>query len=129
MPYTIAKEFTFAAAHQIPDHPGKCRHLHGHNYRVRVFLQAQTLDPLGMVLDFSLLKGMMEKTVGHFDHRVINEIPPFDSINPTAELLSEYVHTGVSERLAETPEATERDVRVRRVEVWENPTCCAIFEA
>lgn len=122
MAYSISKDFTFAAAHRIPDHPGKCRHLHGHNYKVRVQLTATELDELGMVIDFAHLKRMMKEVTGRFDHRVLNEIPPFDQQNPTAELVSEYVFHGIQERLEDDR------VRVRRVEVWENETSCAIFE-
>ena len=128
MAYSICKEYQFAAAHQIPDHPGKCRHLHGHNYRVRVFLAAERLDALGMVIDFADLKAILEDVAGRYDHRVINEIPPFDKLNPTAELLSEHIFRGVEERLADNQAAAGR-VTVRRVEVWENASCCAIFEA
>ena len=122
MAYSISKEFTFAAAHQIPDHPGKCRHLHGHNYRVRVFLRAERLDELGMVIDFSHLKRHLKEVVGVFDHRVINEIAPFDRQNPTAELLSEHFFRGLEGRIADDR------IAVQRVEVWENETSCAVFE-
>lgn len=128
MPYTIFKEYAFAAAHHIPGHPGKCRFLHGHNYRVRVFLRAQKLDTIGMVLDFARLKALTEEVVGHFDHRVINDFPPFDSVSSTAEELSAYVYEGISERMAKEEGCAERGVEVAKVEVWENPTSCAIYE-
>ena len=127
MPYTILKEFDFAAGHHIPDHPGKCRNLHGHNYRVRVFLRAETLDEMGMVYDFSRLKALMNEVVGPFDHRVINDLPPFDVRNPTAENLSEYIFTEVSLRLGKDETAIGR-VEISKVELWENQTCCAIYE-
>ena len=122
--HTIFKDFTFAAAHAIRGHTRGCQNLHGHNYRVRVHLRAGELDGLGMVLYFADLKAMMEEILGPFDHQVINEIPPFDERNTTAELLSRYVFEEVERRLA----GQER-VRVARVEVWENDTSCAIFEA
>ena len=121
--HTICKDFTFAAAHAIRGHTRGCQNLHGHNYRVRVYLQAARLDELGMVLDFADLKAMMQEILGPFDHRVINEIPPFDERNTTAELLSQYVFAEVARRLA----AQER-VTVTRVEVWENDTACAVYE-
>lgn len=127
MAYTVFKEFAFAAAHHIPDHPGKCRHLHGHNYRIRVFMAAEKLDAIGMVIDFSKIKAMMKDVVGHFDHRVINDFPPFDELHPTAEQLSEYVYRGIAERVV-AAEDPSRQVRVARVEVWENDTSCAIYE-
>ncbi len=123
MPYTISKEFTFAAAHSIPGHPGKCRNLHGHNYKVRVFLEASQLDDLGMVVDFSHLKAAMREIVDPFDHQILNEIPPFDRMTSTAENLAGYIHGEVERRLG-----NER-VRVRRVDVWETETSCASFEA
>jgi 6-pyruvoyltetrahydropterin/6-carboxytetrahydropterin synthase len=121
--HTIFKDFTFAAAHAIRGHTRGCQNLHGHNYRVRVHLAAERLDGLGMVLDFADLKAMVQEVLGPFDHRVINEVPPFDERNTTAELLSEYVFAEVEKRLED-----EGRVRVARVEVWENDTSCAVYE-
>ena len=121
--HTIFKDFSFSAAHAIRGHTRGCENLHGHNYRVRVHLRAERLDALGMVLDFADLKAMMQEILGPFDHRVINEIPPFDERNTTAELISQYVYEEVERRLR----GQER-VRVARVEVWETETSCAIFE-
>jgi 6-pyruvoyltetrahydropterin/6-carboxytetrahydropterin synthase len=121
--HTIFKDFVFSAAHAIRGHARGCQNLHGHNYRVRVHLRAAALDALGMVLDFADLKAMMQEIVGPFDHRVINEIPPFDERNTTAELLSQYVFEEVARRLA-----GQARVRVARVEVWETDTSCAIYE-
>jgi 6-pyruvoyltetrahydropterin/6-carboxytetrahydropterin synthase len=121
--FTIFKDFPFSAAHAIRGHTRGCQNLHGHNYRVRVHLRAERLDELGMVLDFADLKAMMREIVGPFDHRVINEIPPFDERNTTAELLSQYVYEEVERRLAD-----QDRVRVARVEVWETETSCAVYE-
>jgi 6-pyruvoyltetrahydropterin/6-carboxytetrahydropterin synthase len=125
--HTIFKDFTFSAAHAIRGHTRGCENLHGHNYRVRVHLRAGRLDHLGMVLDFADLKEIMQEILGPFDHRVINDIPPFDERNTTAELFSEYVFQEVARRLADRDEDRDR-VRVVRVEVWENDTACAVFE-
>lgn len=122
MPYTIFKDFTFAAAHHIPDHPGKCRFLHGHNYKVRVHLRAAELDRIGMVLDFAELKRLTEEVVGIWDHQVINQFPPFDHLPPTAEMLTSHIFEEMSKRLADPR------VQVAKVEVWESETSCAIYE-
>jgi 6-pyruvoyltetrahydropterin/6-carboxytetrahydropterin synthase len=129
--YTIFKDFSFSAAHAIRGHTRGCQNLHGHNYRVRVHLRASRLDELGMVLDFADLKQMMQEIVGPFDHQVINDIPPFDQRNTTAELLSEYVYEEVARRLSrlEPGQPGEPRVRIAKVEVWETETSCAIFEA
>ncbi len=123
--FTVFKDQTFAAAHAIRGHAGECRHLHGHNYRVRVHAAAERLDDLGMVVDFADLKEVVGEVLAPFDHRVINEVPPFDRRNTTAELIAEFVGREVGTRLAAR---TEGRVHVARVEVWENETACAVFE-
>jgi 6-pyruvoyltetrahydropterin/6-carboxytetrahydropterin synthase len=120
--FTVFKDFTFAAAHAIRGHAGGCENLHGHNYRVRVHAAAAELDALGMVVDFADLKAAIAETLGRFDHRVINELPPFDVRNTTAELLAEYAYRELARRL------DDGRVRVTRVEVWENETSCAVYE-
>jgi 6-pyruvoyltetrahydropterin/6-carboxytetrahydropterin synthase len=125
--HTIFKDFTFSAAHAIRGHTRGCENLHGHNYRVRVHLAAERLDELGMVLDFADVKAMMQEILGPFDHRVINDIPPFDERNTTAELVSLYVYEEVERRLAGRRGDAGR-VGVTRVEVWENDTACAIYQ-
>jgi 6-pyruvoyltetrahydropterin/6-carboxytetrahydropterin synthase len=118
--YTICKDFLFSAAHFVRGHTGGCENLHGHNYRVRVFVASETLDALGMVMDFVDLKRLTEGVVGKFDHRVINEIPPFDVRNTTAELFASFVHAELESQLPP-------GVRLESVEVWENDTSCAIY--
>src|SRR5687767_1238534 len=120
--FTIFKDFTFSAAHSIRGHTRGCQNLHGHNYRVRVHVTAETLDALGMVMDFADLKAIVGAVLDPFDHHVINDIPPFDQRNTTAELLAEFAFQEVSARLPE-----ER-LSVLRVEVWENDTACAVYQ-
>ena len=123
--YTIFKDFEFSAGHAIRGHTRGCQNLHGHNYRVRVHVSARQLDPLGMVLDFEDLKALVSRVAGPFDHRVINDIPPFDEVNTTAELLAGHIYREMAERLAELEDGR---VRVERVEVWETPRSCAVYE-
>ena len=120
--FTVFKEFSFAAAHAIRGHTRGCQNLHGHNYRVRVVVASETLDALGMVIDFADLKAIVEAVVGKFDHAVINDHPPFDTErNTTAEELARYVHEEVGERLP-------AGRTVRRVEIWETDSSCASYE-
>jgi len=122
MSFSVCKDFRFAAAHQIPGHRGGCENLHGHSYRVRVWVRASALDALGMVVDFADLKAAMEEVVGPFDHAFLNEVPPFDQRNPTAEMLAQHVFAELRGRLDD-----ERK-RVTRVEVWESDTAGAVYE-
>lgn len=120
--FRICKEVSFAAAHFIRGHGGECAHLHGHNYRVRVHVEARVLDELGMVVDFADLKRAMKAVLDPFDHRVVNDIPPFTEVNTTAELLAEHVCREIGARL------DDGRVRVCRVEVWETDSSCAVYE-
>ena len=122
MSWTVAKDFRFAAAHQIRGHRGGCENLHGHSYRVRVWVRAERLDELGMVIDFADLKRVMEEVCGPFDHHFLNEVPPFDERNTTAELLAEHVCREAARRL------DDGRVQVVRVEVWESDSACASYE-
>jgi len=122
LPFSVFKDFRFAAAHQIRGHRGGCENLHGHSYRVRVWVRANALDALGMVVDFADLKAAMDEVVGPFDHRFLNEIPPFDERNTTAELLAQYVFAELRKRV------DDDRVRVTRVEMWESDSAGAVYE-
>jgi 6-pyruvoyltetrahydropterin/6-carboxytetrahydropterin synthase len=125
--FTIFKDYTFSAAHQILGHTRGCQNLHGHNYRVRVHVASETLDRLGMVVDFFDLKQILGAVLDPFDHRVINEVAPFDQRSTSAEELARYVHDEVAGRLGQLI-SDGRRVTVRRVEVWESESSCAIYE-
>lgn len=119
--FTVFKDYSFAAGHAIRGHTRGCQNLHGHNYRVRVLVAARELDALGMVIDFADLKKIADDVLGRFDHRVINDLPPFDERNTTAELLAQYTYEEISKRLP-------AGRTVRRVEVWETESSCAAYE-
>lgn len=126
--FTIFKDYRFAAGHFIPGHTGGCENLHGHNYRVRVHVTAKALDELGMVIDFADLKVLVEEVLGRFDHRVINDFPPFDTTSPTAEELAAYTYREMAGRLDAHDGAEPRGLAVRKVEVWESESSCATYE-
>jgi 6-pyruvoyltetrahydropterin/6-carboxytetrahydropterin synthase len=122
--YEIAKEFTFSAAHQIRMHGGKCERLHGHNWRLVVYARASQLNRIGMVVDFADLARIVAGLCARFDHQNMNEVPPFDEVNTTAENLARFFYVEANRQLA----AAEGDrVRVSRVDVWENHGSLATY--
>jgi len=121
--YEISKDFVFSAAHQIRFHGGKCERLHGHNWRVRVHVRASELNRIGMVVDFADLQAMVAEIGSRFDHRNVNEVPPFDEVNTTAELIARFFFVETARRLA----ADGDRVKVSRVEVWENEGSLAVY--
>jgi 6-pyruvoyltetrahydropterin/6-carboxytetrahydropterin synthase len=122
--FEISKDYLFSAAHQIRFHGGKCERLHGHNWRIRVFVRAATLNRIGMVIDFADLQRLVAEIGLRFDHQNINEIPPFDQLNTTAELIAKFFHDEMAARLAV---AEGGRVTVARVDVWENEGSLASY--
>lgn len=120
--YEVSKETEFSGAHRLRDYGGPCEELHGHNWRVRACVRAEELDAPGMVIDFKLLKSVLNEVCGRLDHKYINDIPPFDSINPSAENLARYFFDEISKRL------DDGRAKVRRVMVWESGSSCAMYE-
>lgn len=115
--FEISAEQTFAAGHALRGYKGKCENVHGHNYRVRVTLEGERLNPIGLLYDFVDLKRLMKDIIEYWDHRFINDLPPFDVINPTAENMAKWFFEQVRQRLDAAP--SEVPVRVTEVVVWE----------
>jgi 6-pyruvoyltetrahydropterin/6-carboxytetrahydropterin synthase len=122
--FEISKDFVFSAAHQIRFHGGKCERLHGHNWRVRVHARASELSPIGMVIDFADLQKIVAEIGQRFDHRNVNEVPPFDEVNTTAELLARFFYVEANRILEERERGR---VAVSKVEVWENEGSLAVY--
>jgi len=119
--YTLKIITDFAAAHTLRDYPGVCSRLHGHNWKVEVEVIANTLDKAGMVMDFKRIKKATQQVTAELDHRYINEIAPFDEINPTAENIAGYIYKGVSELL------TSEQAKVAAVTLWETERACVRY--
>jgi len=119
--YEQMVEFTFDAAHSLRDYPGKCAELHGHTYRVQVFISGQELDAAGMLLDFADAKRCCSEIKSELDHKHINALKAFESRNPTAENLAKHVFERASS-LVNTGRA-----RVSRVTVWESSTSAVTY--
>lgn len=109
--YAIAKEFTFAAAHHLPQLPAqhKCRRTHGHNYTVQLVLATDELDAYGFVDDYDHMGRFGEMLRNVYDHRDLNTVM---DAPPTAEALAEQLYQRAQEmwpgmvesvRVAETP--------------------------
>lgn len=95
----IWKEFTFEAAHLLPGAPEghKCRRLHGHSYRVRVWVRGEPDPTAGWIVDFADIKAACEPVRRELDHQYLNEIKGLE--NPTAELLARWIWTRLETRL------------------------------
>jgi 6-pyruvoyltetrahydropterin/6-carboxytetrahydropterin synthase len=87
----IFREFTFEAAHRLPNVPDehKCARLHGHSYRVQVHVQGDVDPAAGWVMDFSEIKKAFQPLRDQLDHYYLNEVPGLE--NPTSEVLARWI--------------------------------------
>jgi 6-pyruvoyltetrahydropterin/6-carboxytetrahydropterin synthase len=111
----------FAAAHRLENFYGKCEALHGHNWKVEVFLEGDRLDGAGLLMDFGQVKARTHELLEEIDHKYLNELPAFQHQNPSSENLARYLF----ERLAAA--LNQDGVKVSRVSVWESDTSCASY--
>ncbi len=118
--YELHIETDFAAAHNLRGYEGRCEKLHGHNYRVEVVVGGEELDGVGMLADFKELKSICEDVVSRLDHAYLNETPPFDRVNPTAENIAAHICSGMQ---GELPEG----LRMVSVTCWESEKCAARY--
>lgn len=104
----------FDAAHALVGYPGECSKLHGHTWDIEVTVRGSELDSVGIVYDFKTLKDDLAAVLDPLDHAYLNEVPPFDTLNPTAENLSKHIYNELKTRVGQ-------GVTVVEVAVWESP--------
>ena len=120
--FEVTIEETFAAGHALRNYRGKCENVHGHNYRCQVTLQGAELDPVGLLVDFVELKKVVHAVLDRMDHQWLNEFPPFDVLNPSAENMAKYIYDEVCAGLK------SRDgVCVGSIRLWETDTASATY--
>jgi queuosine biosynthesis protein QueD len=112
--YELTVKGHFDAAHAIRDYPGECRELHGHTWDVEATVVGAKLDEIGIVYDFKQLKADLASILERYDHKLMNDVAPFDVLNTTAENLARVVFEELETLVGD-------QVRVAEVAVWESP--------
>lgn len=124
--FEIQVSATFAAAHALRDYDGPCARNHGHNYRVEAVLSGTDLDARRMIIDFVDFERILGGVLERVDHRNLNTIPPFDTVNPTAEAIAAWLY---GELEAPLREATDGRAGLARIKLWETPDLCVTYSA
>ena len=115
--YVVSTEIQFSASHALTGYRGDCSRVHGHNWVARVSYRFATVDALGLTIDYRELRSLLERVIlPRFDHRHLNDIPPFDTMNPTSENIAAEIFRLCRE------EVTILGGTLREVELWESPT-------
>jgi 6-pyruvoyltetrahydropterin/6-carboxytetrahydropterin synthase len=103
-----------SAAHRLRNYQGNCESLHGHNWKVEVTVQATELNEIGLAIDFKELKNKTHAIVSRLDHTCLNDLKPFDEINPSSENMAKFLFTELKKELA------PGSLSVKKVSVWES---------
>ena len=111
----------FASAHSLRNYPGDCSRLHGHNWQVEVSVCSQVLDDNGIAIDFREIKKQTKLVIKRVDHQYLNEIEPFDVLNPTAENIAKYFFDEVGFLI------NNENVKVKDVVIWETPRSAVTY--
>ncbi len=119
--YYLTVKTQFAAAHRLINYDGDCENLHGHNWKVEACVSTRTLDSAGLGIDFKVLKKKTNEVLDTFDHKYVNDIPPFNEISPSSENMASFIFERLKERL------NNENVQVFEVKVWESDNACACY--
>ncbi|HWQ65275.1 MAG TPA: 6-carboxytetrahydropterin synthase [Methanospirillum sp.] len=130
MQIRLYKEVSFDASHRLLHYQGKCHNLHGHRWKVEIWITGRTDEQTNILVDYSEIK----EVVYQYDHQIIlNQDDPmvqaveqFHPViitpgDPTSELLASLIRDAIEGRYA----PCGRDVVVRKIRVWESPSCYA----
>jgi len=115
--YELMIETHFSAAHHLRGYPGDCARLHGHNWHVRLYVECNELDELGLGIDYKIMKTELKAALEPWDHYNLNDVPPFDVLNPSSENVAAVLYKEMAKRL------DNARLTVSRVEISE--TCTA----
>jgi 6-pyruvoyltetrahydropterin/6-carboxytetrahydropterin synthase len=119
--FELMIETHFASAHQLRGYKGKCERVHGHNWKVQVYVLAERLNEIDITIDFHDLKKMTEEIVGQLDHSFLNDIFPFTEKNPSSENIAKWIYDSLRKRI------DNDDISLSAVTVWESDTASATY--
>lgn len=123
--FTVRQTCYFSAAHILIGYPAGCERLHGHNYRVIVEVCAYELDKLGMVMDYVDIEKVAYMYINKLDHRFLNEIEPFDKINPTTENIAHWLYKNIA---PDIKTSQNNRVFLKSITIWETDHNSVIYQ-
>ncbi|MDY6856909.1 MAG: 6-carboxytetrahydropterin synthase QueD [Thermodesulfobacteriota bacterium] len=119
--YEVMIKSGFSAAHSLREYGGKCESIHGHNFRVDVYVKASKLDSTGLSIDFHILKKKTQIILDELDHKNLNDIPYFVKTNPSSENIAAYLFHQLKNKL------NHENVSIHKVDIWESESSCASY--
>ncbi len=119
--FELMIETYFSAAHQLRGYKGQCEKLHGHNWKVQVYVLAEKLNEIDLAMDFHELKQLTEEVLVPLDHGFLNDIFPFTEKNPSSENIAKWIYDSLKKKLNGT------SASLSGVTVWESEAASATY--
>jgi 6-pyruvoyltetrahydropterin/6-carboxytetrahydropterin synthase len=114
--YTVSTEVVFSASHALDGYEGDCSRVHGHNWTLRVYYEFSRLDRRGIAVDYRELESKIREVIlPLYDHRHLNDVHPFDEMNPTSENIAAEIFKTLQANVV------FEGGKLAAVEVWETP--------
>ncbi len=111
----------FASAHKLNGYDGACKNLHGHNWKVRIGIECEKTDKIGMTIDFGIVKTELNRLMDHLDHSFLNDLPSFKNQNPTSENIAKFIYDEMKKRISVD------GCKLADVEVWESDKSSMVY--
>jgi len=118
--YELMVEESFNSAHFLKGYKGNCKNIHGHNYKVQLFVKGDDLDNIGLLADYRILKKELHIILKPLDHILLNDIFDF---NPSAELVAKYIYQEYKKILTKI----NKTIGISKVIVWETERTNATY--
>jgi len=120
--YEILIKSDFCGAHNLKGYRGRCEELHGHNWKVEARFEKDSLDNIGIAVDFKLLKARLKNILCKLDHTYLNKLKMFKGKNPSAENIAKYIYDALENSIKK-----DKHLFVKSVSIWESDNSCATY--
>ena len=97
--FELKAQMYFSAAHHLLNYEGECENQHGHNWLVEVFVKGTELDKSNILVDYKVIKKYLKEVLDYLDHKDINELPEFENISPSSEIISKFIYEQMKKKL------------------------------
>jgi len=119
--FELMVETHFSAAHQLRGYKGECEKLHGHTWKVQVYVIAERLNEIDIAIDFHTIKQITDEFISLLDHSFLNDIFPFTEKNPSSENIAKWIYDSLRKKL------NDDNIHLSAVTVWESETTSATY--
>ena len=119
--YELRVVTRFAAAHQLRMVGSKCENMHGHNWKIEVYVTGDKLNAGGVLVDFGEIKAQLANVIKKLDHKYLNELDYIPDGKPSSENIAYFVATELQSKI------NSSSARVSRVTAWESDDACATY--